>query len=294
MSINSLSDSAEPISRDPLYDYQRIEAAIGYLRANAIQQPSLADLSKVLHLSEYHLQRLFTRWAGVSPKRFLQLLTLEHAKLQLARSADLLTASHEVGLSGPGRLHDLFVTIEAVTPGEFKARGESLRIRYGVHPTPFGACLIGETTRGVCFLEFVTTQSSESLRIALQERWPGAHLCPDLDGTAKTIKMIFANGNTAKPAFNLLLQGTNFQVQVWRALLRIPLGSVSSYATVARWIGRPKAVRAVGSAVGANPIAWLIPCHRVLRSDGQLGGYHWGEERKQACLVWEAASINSV
>ncbi|HBR93140.1 MAG TPA: 6-O-methylguanine DNA methyltransferase [Opitutae bacterium] len=288
MSIDSLPSSADSISRDPLKDYQRIEAAIEYLRANAARQPSLAELSQVIHLSEYHLQRLFARWAGVSPKRFVQLLTLEHAKKQLACSADLLTASYEAGLSGPGRLHDLFVTIEAVTPGEFKARGESLEIRYGQHPTPFGKCLIGETTRGVCFLEFVTPHTIKAVQLKLQERWPGAVLREDRAGTAQTVQAIFNAKKRSNSSLSVLLQGTNFQIQVWRALLRIPLGHVSHYANIAQWIGRPKAVRAVGTAVGANPIAWLIPCHRVLRSDGNLGGYHWGETRKQACLAWEA------
>ncbi|MDQ8206661.1 methylated-DNA--[protein]-cysteine S-methyltransferase [Coraliomargarita sp. SDUM461003] len=288
MSIGSSANSGKPISRDPLNDYQRIEAAIEYLRANAKQQPSLAELSQAIHLSEYHLQRLFARWAGISPKRFIQLLTLEHAKSQLARSADLLTASYEAGLSGPGRLHDLFVTIEAVTPGEFKARGESLEIRYGLHPTPFGECLIGTTKRGVCFLEFLTHESAASLLSKLQQRWPAAVLRADQAGTALTMQAIFNSSKRSANSLHLFLQGTNFQIQVWRALLRIPPGHVCSYADVAQWIDRPKAGRAVGSAIGANPIAWLIPCHRVLRSDGQLGGYHWGETRKQACLAWEA------
>lgn len=293
MSHDSSPNTVEPISRDPLYDYQRVEAAIRYLRANVTQQPSLAELAQELHLSEFHLQRLFTRWAGVSPKRFLQLLTLEQAKAQLARSADLLTASYESGLSGAGRLHDLFVNIEAVTPGEFKSQGATIEICYGLHPTPFGECLIGQTQRGVCFLEFINEQSAEQVLAAMHNKWPEATFRADAATTRQTVNAIFYAQKTPKTSLNLIVKGTNFQVQVWRALLRIPSGHVSSYATIAHWIGKPKAVRAVGTAIGANPIAWLIPCHRVLRSDGNLGGYHWGETRKQACLAWEAAKKNA-
>jgi AraC family transcriptional regulator of adaptative response/methylated-DNA-[protein]-cysteine methyltransferase len=289
MSHDSSPNTAEPISHDPLYDYQRVEAAICYLRANVSRQPSLAELAQELHLSEYHIQQLLTRWAGVSPKRFLQLLTLEHTKAQLACSADLLTASYESGLSRAGRLHNLFINIEAVTPGAFKSQGAAIEIYYGVHPTPFGECLIGQTKRGVCFLEFINEQSTGQVLTTMQNKWPEATVREDTEATRQTVNAVFYAKKTPQAALHLLVKGTNFQVQVWRALLRIPTGHVSSYATIANWIGKPKAVRAVGTAIGANPIAWLIPCHRVLRSDGNLGGYHWGEARKQACLAWEAA-----
>lgn len=269
-------------------DYARIEQAIIFLRTSAPRQPSLREVAAAVHLSEFHLQRLFSRWAGISPKRFLQLLTLEHAKTQLADSTDVLSASLTTGLSGPGRLHDLFVSIEAVTPGEFKTRGKDVAIQYGFHPTPFGPCLLGKTGRGICYLEFAADRTEADMLEHLQNRWPGAALQQAQAETGRLVTKIFKPGRPGTASFNLLVRGTNFQLQVWNALLRIPPGYTTSYAEVARWIGKPGASRAVGNAVGNNPIAWLIPCHRVLRSDGHLGGYHWGTDRKSACLVWES------
>lgn len=271
-------------------DYDRVAAAIRYIRDNRLEQPSLAEVAGAVHLSAYHLQRIFTRWAGISPKRFLQCLTLEHAKRQLSGQADLLSASHDAGLSGPGRLHDLFVTLEAVTPGQFKEQGRGLQIRYGKHPSPFGECIVGQTERGICFLEFMAGETEAEKLQHLARRWPEARLHPDSPATSRTIGSIFSAMPGEAP-LHLLVRGTNFQVSVWRALLDIPPGRVTTYAEVARRVGRPNATRAVGSAVGANPVAWLIPCHRVLRSDGRLGGYHWGTVRKQACLAWEAARV---
>jgi AraC family transcriptional regulator of adaptative response/methylated-DNA-[protein]-cysteine methyltransferase len=268
-------------------DYSRIADAIGYIRAHSTGQPSLQEVSAAVRSSEYHLQRLFTRWAGISPKRFLQLLTLDHAKQLLSDSANVLSATYETGLSSPGRLHDLFVTMEAVTPGEFKAKGNGLVIRYGFHDTPFGECLLGETTRGICFLEFVADETHSEKLDRLKALWREATFIEDPVMTRGRVESIFSRSGETATSLNLLVKGTNFQVQVWRALLRIPRGSVTSYARIADWIGNPGATRAVGSAIGANPVAWLIPCHRVLRADGHLGGYHWGETRKCACLVWE-------
>lgn len=270
-------------------DYERIAKAIRFIQSQVNTQPGLADVAESVNLSEFHLQRLFTRWAGVSPKRFLQLLTLEHAKKQLSSDADVLTASAAVGLSGGSRLHDLFVNLEALTPGEYKIKGRGTRIAYGFHPTPFGQCLIGQTDRGVCFLGFVETDSEQTAFEDMCSRWPAADFAENSSETLPTSRKIFEPATQGADSLNLLVRGTNFQVQVWRALLRIPEGQVTSYSAIARWIGKPGASRAVGSAVGSNPVSWLIPCHRVLRNDGALGGYHWGETRKSALLAWEAA-----
>lgn len=270
-------------------DYQRIAKAIQFIQSRADEQPSLQDVASAVHLSEFHLQRLFSRWAGVSPKRFLQLLTLEHAKKQLRADADVLTASHKVGLSGSSRLHDLFVNLEAVTPGEYKAKGRGIQIAYGFHNSPFGECLIAQTQRGVSFLGFVEDNERDIAIEDMRSRWPEAEFIENSNATRPTIETIFAPAKSGSESLNLLVRGTNFQVQVWKGLLQIPAGQVTSYSAIARWLGKPGASRAVGSAVGSNPVSWLIPCHRVLRNDGGLGGYHWGETRKNALLAWEAA-----
>lgn len=293
--LSEPSRSAEPppsVSRDPAADYDRVARAIEYLRRHQPDQPSLEDVARAVHLSPFHLQRLFSRWAGLSPKRFLQVLTLDAAKERLAASSDVLSAAHESGLSGAGRLHDLFVELEAVTPGEHRRAGEGLEIRYGYPGSPFGRCLIGQTRRGVCYLEFQHETDRAAMRERLQAAWPAARLVPDEAGAARLARRIFTRHRRDAP-LPVLVQGTNFQARVWSALLRIPPGHTATYAQVADWIGHPRATRAVGSAVGANPVAWLIPCHRVLRSDGSLGGYAWGETRKLACLAWEAAAAGS-
>ena len=269
-------------------DYERIARAIEYLRRHATAQPDLAAVARHAHLSEHHFQRLFTRWAGVSPKRFLQYLTVEHAKSRLEQTANMLDLTADVGLSGSGRLHDLFVTLEAMSPGEMRAGGAGLNIRFGIHQSPFGPCLIAASPRGICALHFLENQAPA---VALLRRdWPHAALVPDAAGTARLARRIFdplAARHTQPLA--LLVRGTNFQIQVWRALLQLPFGSVASYRTIAAQVGHPVAARAVGNAIGANPIAWLIPCHRVIRESGLLGGYRWGEDRKAAILGWEAA-----
>jgi AraC family transcriptional regulator of adaptative response/methylated-DNA-[protein]-cysteine methyltransferase len=289
-SQNSFDETQGMISQNPSADYARIACAIDFLRREAHRQPTLAEVAAAVHLSEFHFQRIFSRWAGVSPKRFLQLLTLSEAKRHLAASADLLSASLDAGLSSPGRLHDLFVAMEAVTPGEFKTGGADLVLRYGFQLTPFGECLIASTLRGVCFLEFLTDKTHEEMLVQLAKAWPGARAEEDLPGSAALVSRIFSRHAANGPPLNLLVKGTNFQTKVWRALLNIPSGRLVSYAQVAAWVGQPGAARAVGSAIGANPIAWLIPCHRVLRGNGELGGYAWGETRKIACLAWEQAA----
>ena len=268
-------------------DYQRITAAIRYLRETALKQPSLDEVAEHLQLSPHHFQRLFKRFAGVSPKRFLQHLTSEHAKGLLRQSHSVLEASFAVGLSGPGRLHDLLVTIEAVTPGEYKSGGAGLRIDYGRHATPFGDCLLATTSRGICRLNFIDDNFAATVQ-ALQKAWPHAELCRADENTAPLVAQIFTLTPPSKP-LPLLLSGTNFQLKVWQALLQIPPGAITSYAGLAEKLSQPRASRAVGSAIGQNPIGYLIPCHRVLRGDGTPGGYRWGIDRKLTILGCELA-----
>ena len=273
-------------------DYQRIEQAIRFLEANYLDQPELEEVAASIGLSEYHFQRLFTRWVGISPKRFLQYLTKEHAKHLLRRSGDLLETAYASGLSGPGRLHDLFVSTEAVTPGEFKQGGAGLEIRYGFHPTPFGQCLLALTPRGVCGLSFVEPGGEDAALAQMRARWRNAAFVHDPAGTQPVVAQIFRPAGQPAGPMALYLNGTNFQIKVWEALLRIPSGSVVTYADIALAIGMPDAARAVGSAVGSNPIAVIIPCHRVIRKDGSYGEYHYGSARKKAILGWEFAGMD--
>ena len=271
-------------------DYLRIEQAILYLENHYTEQPSLEEVAASIGLSEYHFQRLFTRWAGVSPKRFLQFLTKEGAKELLSRSENLLETTHQMGLSSLGRLHDLFVTTEAVTPGEYKTYGEGLTIRYGIHLTPFGKCLIGLTDRGICHLGFVSGSEGEAVD-GLVSNWKEARMVEDYRATAVLVGPIFdLRYDTRIKPLTLHLRGTNFQLKVWEALLQIPAGSATTYEGLAQRIGQPKASRAVGSAVGHNPIAVLIPCHRVLRKAGEFGNYRYGSLRKKALLAREYVS----
>ena len=270
-------------------DYLRIEQAILYLENHYRDQPGLEEVAASIGLSEYHFQRLFTRWAGVSPKRFLQFLTKEGAKDWLDRSENLLDTTHHVGLSSLGRLHDLFVTTEAVTPGEYKSRGAGVIIRYGIHPTPFGKCLIATTERGICQLSFVQTSEGDTIDSLVAE-WQQAKMIEDYRSTVSLIEPIFdlRYNHRGKP-LNVHLRGTNFQLKVWEALLQIPAGGVTTYAGIASRIGNPSALRAVGTAVGHNPIAVLIPCHRVIRKVGEFGNYRYGALRKKALLAREFA-----
>jgi AraC family transcriptional regulator, regulatory protein of adaptative response / methylated-DNA-[protein]-cysteine methyltransferase len=274
-------------------DYLRIEQAILYLENHYKDQPGLEEVAGKIGLSEYHFQRLFTRWAGVSPKRFLQFLTKEGAKDLLDQSENLLDTTHQVGLSSLGRLHDLFVTTEAVTPGEYKSRGAGVTIRYGIHPTPFGKCVIATTERGVCHLSFVQTSEGEAIDQLVAE-WKQARMIEDYKATVSLIEPIFdlRYNHHGKP-LNVHLRGTNFQLKVWEALLQVPAGAVTTYEGIARRIGKPGATRAVGTAVGHNPIAVLIPCHRVIRKVGEFGNYRYGALRKKALLAREFVSLQA-
>ncbi len=269
-------------------DYGSVEQALRFLEQHVEDQPSLKQVAENVHLSEFHFQKLFTRWVGISPKRFLQYLTKERAKSMLASSRNLLDTAYSVGLSGPGRLHDLFVACEAVTPGEFKRQGEDLTIYYGFHPSPFGECLLANTERGVCNLIFVMDGDRQAAYRSLLRAWPLADLVEDGEKTRPYIRKIFTrlSGLQIEP-LNLYLRGTNFQIKVWEALLRIPAGSVVTYQDIAVAIGMPRAARAVGNAVGQNPVPVLIPCHRVIRKDGNFGNYGYGRARKKALLGWE-------
>jgi len=271
-------------------DYARVEAAIRFIETRALKQPSLEEVAAAVGLSEFHFQRLFSRWVGISPKRFLQFVTKAHARRLLEESHDVLSATYEAGLSSPGRLHELFVTCEAVTPGEVKRRGEGLEIAYGFHASPFGRCLLALTPRGICGLSFVKEAPETRLVEDLRSRWPGAEIRQDPEATADTAARVFSFSPDHEPApLHLFVRGTNFQIQVWEALLRIPLGKAVTYEDIARHIGAPGANRAVGNAVGSNPIPFLIPCHRVIRKMGEFGNYGEGPLRKKAILGWEAA-----
>lgn len=267
-------------------DYDRIARLIRYVDAHRLEQPSLSELAGVAGLSESHFHRLFTRWAGVTPKAFLMYLTSAHAKALLRGSRSVLEAAFEAGLSGPGRLHDLLVSLDAVTPGEFKALGEGLEIRFGRHATPFGPCLIGVTDRGVCHLEFLRGDGDAG---RLRAAWPRAALRARPNETRAVAARLFDGGAAGAQPLKALLVGSPFQLKVWEALLRVPAGRTVSYGELARAIGEPNAARAVGSAVGANRLAYLVPCHRVIRETGAFGGYRWGVERKQAMLAWESS-----
>jgi AraC family transcriptional regulator of adaptative response/methylated-DNA-[protein]-cysteine methyltransferase len=271
-------------------DYERIEKAIKYIETHFDVQPELKKIADHIGLSEFHFQRLFSRWVGISPKRFLQFLTKEHVKRILADSANILDAAYDAGLSGPGRLHDLFVTCEAVTPGEFKAGGKGLTIAYGWHLSPFGECLIAQTERGICWLSFVRNGDRQAPIAEFTAAWKNARIVEDRAGTRSLVARIYdpAMWSSSSP-LPVLVKGTNFQIKVWEALLKIPVGTVVTYEDIAFYIGFPKAVRAVGNAVGKNPVSFVIPCHRVIRKTAEVGNYGGGPARKKAMLGWEAA-----
>ncbi|HJV49799.1 MAG TPA: bifunctional helix-turn-helix domain-containing protein/methylated-DNA--[protein]-cysteine S-methyltransferase [Geothrix sp.] len=284
----------------PKSDYSKVEQAIRYLTDCAAEQPSLSDVAAQVGLSDFHFQRLFQRWAGVSPKRFLQFLTLEEAKGLLAESRSLLDVSHAVGLSGPGRLHDLFLSLERMTPGEYKARAGGLTLHWGVEDTPFGPALFAalaagsDGDRGLCGLSFLQEDGPEGAFEELRARWPGARLEASPARIRAYAEALNARmrGHLDQP-LSLVLKGTPFQLRTWEALLRIPEGRAVAYQDLARLAEAPGASRAVGTALGQNPIAWLIPCHRVIQATGALGQYHWGAPRKQAMLGFERARLEA-
>ena len=327
-----MTTSSSPDIAQNARDYARIEAAILYLEAHFRDQPRLDEMSRQAGLDPHHFQRLFRRWAGISPKRFGQFLTLDYARAQLEASASILDAAYDAGLSGPSRLHDLFVTYEAMSPGAFKRGGDGVDIAWGVHPSPFGPCFVGRTERGICALGFADGDGDgdgRAVRAEFERRWPAARFHEDAHATAPVAARIFqprsaggfqarsaggfqarsaggfqarsaggfqarsAGGFQARSAggdaVRLAVCGTNFQLKVWEALLRIPPGRITSYQALARALGLPQGARAVGGAVAANPISWLIPCHRVIRRTGRFSNYEWGPARKRAMLGWEAA-----
>ena len=271
-------------------DFRRIEKAIQFIEVNFKSQPTLDQIAASVHLSKYHFNRLFKRWAGISPIQFLQFMTLDHTKQKLAESKSVLDTSLEAGLSGPSRLHDLFVTFEAMTPGDFKQQGAGLKISYGFCESPFGECLLATTERGICHLGFVEKERRFETLDHLFQTWPGSEFTEDPKRISSIVKNIFRIDQIrdSRP-FNLHLKGTNFQINVWKALLRIPEGWVVSYKDIALYIGYPKAFRAVANAVAINPVAYLIPCHRVIAKSGNIHQYRWGSARKKALIGWEAA-----
>jgi AraC family transcriptional regulator, regulatory protein of adaptative response / methylated-DNA-[protein]-cysteine methyltransferase len=272
-------------------DFARIARAIRFIEEHFREQPRLARIAQSARLSEFHFNRLFRRWAGITPRQYLAFITAGAARAELAGPASVLDAAYTVGLSGAGRLHDLMVTLEAFTPGEIKTQGEGTEVRYGFTATPFGTALIARTARGLCHLSFVEPGSEAAARGELADAWPRARLIRD-DAEAEALAArIWSAGSPGEgkggAPLRLAVPGTNFQLRVWQALLALGPGSRTSYAALADAAGVPGGARAAGGAVGANPVAWLIPCHNVLRKDGQLGGYHWGEDRKRAMLAWE-------
>jgi len=270
------------------YTYGQIARAIEHLAGHFREQPSLTELAERANVSEFHFQRLFSDWAGVSPKKFSQFLTLEHAKAQLRRGASLAVAADEAGLSGTGRLHDLFVTIEGVTPGQFKQAGAGLVLSYGVFDSPFGPYLLGAIGQKVALLHFLAENDQPEAIVAAA--WPEAVRVPDAAALEFLAAHIFPAGpGTITRPLPVLLRGSAFQLKVWEALLKIPEGHLASYDQIAEAIGQPAACRAVGTAIGSNPVGYLIPCHRVIKKTGLFGGYRWGTARKQAMIGWEAA-----
>jgi AraC family transcriptional regulator of adaptative response/methylated-DNA-[protein]-cysteine methyltransferase len=269
-------------------NYQRIEQAIQYLQDNFHRQPGLDEVAEKVHLSPFHFQRIFTEWAGISPKKFLQYLTAGYLKDKLQRSRSIDEAAAAAGLSSQSRVYDLFTTLEAVTPAEYREHGSGILIEYGFHESPFGQCLIGVTTRGICWLSFVaSTADFESALTEMKAFWHNSIFQENQEATNSISSHIFAWDPRRK--LHLFVKGTNFQVKVWEALLRIAPGALTTYQDIAMAVQNPKALQAVGSAVGSNTIAYLIPCHRVIRKDGILGAYRWSAPRKKSMIGWEMA-----
>ena len=272
-------------------NYERIEKAIDYISQNFREQPDLDEVAKQVYLSPFHFQRLFKEWAGVTPKKFLQYISLEHAKQLLEQKHTVADASFEAGLSGTSRLHDLFINIEGMTPGEYKNDGENLEIQFSFAETFFGDVLIASTHKGICHISFAKNQEQELE--TLRSRFTKASFIQKTDLHQQNALQVFKNDWKDLEKIKLHLKATPFQVKVWEALLKIPFASVSTYSTIAQTIQSPKASRAVGTAIASNPVAFLIPCHRVIRSTGLIGEYHWGSTRKSAIIGWEAAQVSA-
>lgn len=272
-------------------NYNRIAEAIDYIRTNFKEQPSLNDIAESVHLSPFHFQRLFTDWAGVSPKKFMQYISIEYAKQVLKdKQTTLFETAHQTGLSGTSRLHDLFISIEGMTPGEFKNGGEKLSINYSFAESPFGNIIVASTSKGICHMAFFDNKNDAFA--TLQKRFPKANYYQVVDKAQQNGLFIFRHDWSKLDQIKLHLTGTPFQLKVWETLLKIPMGDLSTYGAIARKIDKPKASRAIGTAIGNNPVAFLIPCHRVIQSSGNSGGYMWGNTRKSAIIGWEAAKIN--
>jgi len=274
------------------FNYERIAEAIDYIKLNFKSQPNLDEVAARINLSPFHFQRLFTDWAGISPKKFIQYLSLEHAKSMLKeKNATLFDTAYETGLSGTGRLHDLFINIEGMTPAEYKNGGAALTINYSFAESPFGDIIVASTTKGICYIAFADDR--ELALSELKNQFPNAAYNQFADTIQQNGLFIFQKDWSKLPDIKLHLKGTDFQLKVWDALLKIPIGGLNTYASIAQKINSPQANRAVGSAIGANPVAFLIPCHRVIRSSGETGQYHWGANRKSAIIGWEAAMVNN-
>lgn len=272
-------------------NYDRIAEAIDYISQNFKKQPNLDEVAEKVHLSPFHFQRMFSNWAGVSPKKFLEYISIEYAKSILkGEQVTLFDAALETGLSGTGRLHDLFIKIEGMTPGEFKNGGENLSINYSCAESPFGDIVVASTEKGICYMAFVGNE--EEAFTDLQRHFPNADFRQMVDLTQQNALYIFTHDWSKIAEIKLHLKGTDFQLKVWEALLKIPMGGLCTYGNIAKQISIPGSSRAVGSAIGDNPVAFIIPCHRVIQSTGLLGGYHWGTNRKRAIIGWEAAKTN--
>jgi AraC family transcriptional regulator of adaptative response/methylated-DNA-[protein]-cysteine methyltransferase len=272
-------------------NFDRVAEAIGYIKQNFKTQPDLEEIAKSIHVSPFHFQRIFTEWAGVSPKKFLQFITVEHAKKLLRQeSATLFDTAFETGLSGTGRLHDLFITIEGMSPGEYKNGGESLQINYSFAESPFGNIIVASTAKGICHLAFSDDETTAFSN--LHAMFPNAQLRQIMDLAQQNVLYFFTHDWSQLNKIRLHLKGTAFQLKVWESLLKIPLGQLDSYGNIARYIGKPGSPRAVGTAIGDNPVAYLIPCHRVIQATGLFGQYHWGAVRKAAMIGWEAAQVS--
>jgi AraC family transcriptional regulator of adaptative response/methylated-DNA-[protein]-cysteine methyltransferase len=297
MSLSAIADVAEarPVKAPPRSDYDHVRKAVEFISETWREQPSLERIAAAVGLPPLSLQRLFTRWAGLSPKAFVQALTIDHARSLLADSASVLDASYEVGLSGPGRLHDLFVTHEAMTPGAYKARGEGIVMRFGFHPSPFGLSLVMVTDRGLAGLAFADPGGERAALDDMKSRWPRATYVEDLAATAPVARRIFdpATWRPDRP-LRIVMIGSDFELRVWETLLKLPLGKATTYSDIASHIGKPTAARAVGTAIGRNPISFVVPCHRVLGKGGSFCGYHWGVTRKRAILGWEAGVVGGL
>ena len=274
-------------------NYDRIAKAIAFIQANFKKQPTLTEIAEKIHLSPFHFQRLFADWAGVSPKKFMQYISLEYAKQLLKKKqASLFDAAQETGFSGTGRLHDLFINIEGMTPGEYKNGGASLLINYSFAESPFGNLIVASTSKGICHMAF--TEDREKAVQHLKSLFPNANFTEQTDKIQREGLDIFQHDWSKLHQIKLHLNGTPFQLKVWETLLKIPKGNLSTYHSIAKEIEKPKATRAVGSAIGRNPVAYLIPCHRVIRSSGESGEYMWGTTRKKAIIGWEAAQTETV